>query len=476
MNINKMILTSFAGISVAIAAFAEGENIVASKKYTDDTFQTKISTGNVLFLDVDGDGVYDADDGDIQLPGLVAYDSTTGALSGTKIGILDLETVYNDEGDLSVYSDVNGYGVEMDNFVPTVRAVANGLQNIWDNMPDVPAALSWTATQTAAVNNYSTAFNGTTNNWPAGDTGKMVTGRSLAKGLALKQNKIPAGTFTDVNHDLLPSVVTTTGTAGVVSQRFIMDQDANSYASGYLLGDEQSFEENITHWGDTTDIDEGIPTVAVVSGALSAKQTKISGHAVDVADSILTDSTIAGIVQKRAIFDGSTSYVAGTHATHIPTMGAVMSAITNGTEKITWSATQTAAVNNYSTTFDGTTNNWVETDAGKLADGTALATGLALKQNKIAATTTNYTYDATNRPNADGSLVATTTTAGTVAERPIVNAATYDTQGALTNGSAIPNITALDTRQKKRVCAGWPDNVAVADRTNANCWLWYFPD
>ena len=206
--------------------------------------------------------------------------------------------------------------------------------------------------------------------------------------------------------------------------------------------------------------------------------------------------------------------------------------MTNGTEKISWGATQTAAVNNYSTTFDGTANNWVATDSGKLVDGAVIANALALKQNKvpagtagnvvtytgtagvvgsntvasaatydqqsgaltngsaianvtlvetkqnkIAATTTNYTYDATNRPNADGSLVATTATAGTVAERPIVSAATYDsTTGALTNGSAIPNVTALDTRQKKKVCAGWPSDVAVADRSDANCWLWELPD
>ena len=95
--------------------------------------QNKITTGNVMFHD-DPDGTQ----GDMYVPGLVAYDSQTNALSGNKIGILDQETIYDDEGNLNNY-DI--YGAEMDNFVPTVRAVAQGLavkQNI------LPAA--WTST------------------------------------------------------------------------------------------------------------------------------------------------------------------------------------------------------------------------------------------------------------------------------------------------------------------------------------------
>ena len=34
----------------------------------------------------------------------------------------------------------------------------------------------------------------------------------------------------------------------------------------------------------------------------------------------------------------------------------------------------------------------------------------------------------------------------------------------------------LETKQNKKVCAGWPDSVAVNDRTDANCWLWQLPD
>ena len=62
-------------------------------------------------------------------------------------------------------------------------------------------------------------------------------------------------------------------------------------------------------------------------------------------------------------------------------------------------------------------------------------------------------------------------------ETAIASSATHNPQtGALTNGSDIANVTLVETeiatRQAKMTCAGWPDSVAVADRTDENCWLW----
>ena len=51
------------------------------------------------------------------------------------------------------------------------------------------------------------------------------------------------------------------------------------------------------------------------------------------------------------------------------------------------------------------------------------------------------------------------------------NAPSYN-NGSLTNGTSIATIAAVDMREAKMTCAGWPDSVAVADRTDANCWLW----
>lgn len=58
---------------------------------------------------------------------------------------------------------------------------------------------------------------------------------------------------------------------------------------------------------------------------------------------------------------------------------------------------------------------------------------------------------------------------------PDVSLDQWDGTGKQTGGM-IPNVDsvwlALQDRQAKMTCAGWPDSVAVADRTDANCWLW----
>ena len=166
---------------------------VASKAYV-DTKQDIIETGLVEF------------DGDFMLPAITTYDSTSG-LVANKIGILDHGTVMDSsEGYLNLYGDSNNYGSEMDNYVPTVRAVAEALQVILDNMPNW-TPLTWNNTQSTAINAYNTTFGTGTNNW-AENGGFLINGQFLANSLALKQNKIPAGTA--------GNVVTYSGTAGTV--------------------------------------------------------------------------------------------------------------------------------------------------------------------------------------------------------------------------------------------------------------------
>ncbi len=126
---------------VATPSFAEPTELdkktVASKAYV-DTKQDKIITGLVEFTD------------ETMLPAITTYDSTSG-LVGNKIGILDVQTIWDDEGALDSYSDGNGYGPEMDNYVPTVRAVAEGLVNKQDKLP-----AAWTST----TNPYAMASTG----------------------------------------------------------------------------------------------------------------------------------------------------------------------------------------------------------------------------------------------------------------------------------------------------------------------------
>ena len=142
----KFIALSVFATLFTMPSFAEPTELdkktVASKAYV-DTKQDKITTGNVMFYD-DPEGT----EGDIYVPGLVAYDPQTSALSGNKIGILDQETIADDEGILSNY---DSSGAEMDNFVPTVRAVVRGLEN---KQTLLPAA--WTST----TNPYAMASTG----------------------------------------------------------------------------------------------------------------------------------------------------------------------------------------------------------------------------------------------------------------------------------------------------------------------------
>ena len=325
-------------------------------------------------------GLVDFNNGVADLPAIVTYDSTDG-VTGNKIGILDFDTIDDDEGTLSAY---NGYGSEMDNYVPTVRAVGEELGNIWNFMSSV-TPLTWhSTTDTAAVNNYSTTFNGTTNNWPTAQSTQYVRGQAFANALALKQNKIPARQTKIDNSDstYAPSVVTNGTTDGTVGQMAIIT--AARMIEDAFVYDDYSNNDNL------------IPTLGVVGREIEE---------------------------------------------HVPSFG------WNGT-------TDTAAVNNYSTTFNGTTNNWPTAQSTQYVQGAVLANALALKQNKIPAGTA-------------GNIVTYTGTAGSVGSVATANAPTYN-NGTLTNGANIATITAVEAKQNKMTCTRWLNNI----ETDENCLLW----
>jgi hypothetical protein len=72
---------------------------------------------------------------------------------------------------------------------------------------------------------------------------------------------------------------------------------------------------------------------------------------------------------------------------------------------------------------------------------------------------------------APGNVVTYDLSGGIGGSVATANAPTY-TNGTLTNGSNIATIAAVDTRQAKMTCAGWPESVPVNQRTDENCWLW----
>ena len=124
---------------IATPSFAEPTELdkktVASKAYV-DTKQDIIETDLVSYYSI-------GDDETKQVPSLVSYDSTNG-LNGNQIGILDYENIYNDGW--------NGLtGSEMDNFVPTVRAVAEEIARKQNRLP---------AARTDTTNPYTMASTG----------------------------------------------------------------------------------------------------------------------------------------------------------------------------------------------------------------------------------------------------------------------------------------------------------------------------
>ena len=200
--------------------------------------------------------------------------------------------------------------------------------------------------------------------------------------------------------------------------------------------------------------------------------------------SVVTTNTLGATgergIARAVVSNGSGGY---TNDNWLPTVGAMMAAINAHTPTaLTWTSTETTAAGNYSTTFDGTTGNWPTADADKLIDATGLATALSNKQNKIGATSDgtnnspNYVYNQSTNPSADGSVVTTGATDGATGERGIANQAVYTTTNnvtTLSNGHWVANVEFVETKQDKKVCAGYEPG---HDNDPSYCWLWVLPN
>ena len=350
------------------------QKTVASKAYV-DTKQDIIQTGNILFYDDVGTEY------DLYVPGLVAYDSSTGSLKGNQIGILDQETIAGDEGSLVMYNSSN-YGAEMDNFVPTVYAVANALQSVYWS------PLIWDGTKhPSAINAYSVTFGNASTNWPNANQNQLVNGPTFANALALKQNKITTGlvTFHEPEEDVdytVPALVSygtgTNNADGVLGNKI------------GILGSNES-------WGGLD-----------------------SWQFLDISD------------------DSESAYLDN----FVPTVRAVASAI----QQLQWNSTYSNAINAYSTSFTGTTNNWPADGSNIwLVNGDTFANALALKQNKLPRQTNTINYV----PKGGQTITLATSANGAPGTRYI----TADGSVGLTTKSDAPAII------------GYVNGTAVADST-----------
>ncbi len=256
---------------------------------------------------------------------------------------------------------------------------------------------------------------------------------------ALKQDLIPVetmtinagkGTILTVPDKLVTYPTTTDGDLGKYG---IFDQEFfSSFPENFMSLDASALSNEI--YADT------IPTTNIVGqtmvNELSFKQNKIyrsgyRGYAAPITGDgwlnsyvkgtgLVTKTDTDGVVGERKIFEASD--VSGYHAQgltqsekdiqdiSIPTVGAMMTAISNGVNAATPTGTPNT-IANYGAN-------------GELDSGIATYTGAAA-------------YNATN----DSAKIPT-----------MAGVATY--------------------AQAKMTCAGWPESVPVNQRTDANCWLW----
>ena len=402
---------------------------------------------------------------------VVANVLTNGAsptLSSGTYGIITQDNIEDYAGLWSEFALLSN----MDSAIPTVKAVANAITR-----------LEWNSRIENTINAYRTQFFASGSDvWWFSEYDKLINTSVFSKGLALKQNKLVAkasnaraqAVTRSTAGDTSSAYITAGGSVGLttrsgapaiinyVNGTVATDEDFTTFTNstfGTATGDALTTNknyiknalvslellkdvysalhneiQNATPTGtlgnvamydaNTGALGNGQPVASAAIyttdnnvttlsngnsianiAAVETKQAKIPttsngtnntpNYVYDAttnstADgSVVTTTGTAGTVSQRgiataAVPNGSGGY---TNGDWIPTVGAMMAAITNqvtsATETLSWTATETTATQNYSTTFNGTTNNWPAADEDKLVDGAALANGLAQKQNKM---------------------------------------------------------------------------------------------
>ena len=178
------------------------------------------------------------------------------------------------------------YIIDSNMFIDLVDGIenwTNDYQNMLVNAGDIGSMLQrldWSSTQSAAINAYNSTFGNGTNQW-AGNSAFLINGQFLANSLALKQNKIPAGTAGEI--------LTYSGTAGqlgtpwvVLSNLFGEDGDAiENYST--------TFDGTYGNW--LTSSANKLITTNVLADVLVLKQNKLPAAGTSTTGTINLAST-----------------------------------------------------------------------------------------------------------------------------------------------------------------------------------------
>jgi len=290
-----------------------------------------------------------------------------------------------------------------------------------------------------------------------------IIGNAYATG----ENTVTSKSYVDAQdaqkQDLITTSMVTTDGKEALTLPSLITYDTTNGLTGGITGilSSSDIAEDVTWWHDRTyTTDKAVPTMELMSqfttyveDELGQRQLGIpaSGYIDFLGDNVYNDN--------NANVDGSwlNERVAGTGlVTRTANFGRV------GERKIF----EASDVSGYHA--DGLTQN--QKDIQDISIPTVGAMMTAISSGATAALPTGTTGSVVTYNGATNGVQQFTETA-------IASTATHNQQtGALTNGSDIANVTLVETeiatREAKMTCAGWPESVAVADRTDANCWLW----
>lgn len=166
-------------------------HVTVSNKTAWDNKQEAISTGLVEFNE----------NPDFMLSAVLVYNDGTG-ITGDAIGLLDQETILQDEGTISGYNS-NTYGAAMDSFVPTVRAVADGLNEKQDKL--VSGTNIKTINNTSLLGSGNISIDGLPSQ--TSQSGKFLTTNGTDASWASLANVATSGEYSDLlNTPTIPNI------------------------------------------------------------------------------------------------------------------------------------------------------------------------------------------------------------------------------------------------------------------------------
>lgn len=222
-----------------------------------------------------------------------------------------------------------------------VEGALASLQLVHDVYQDLKwTAFAWDSAATTGTNNYSIAFSG--GNWTTGTSESLVTALSLAKGLQLKQKILPAKTTG--NDAPVANQAVVLGTEGYPSQVYTTGSGSQALTGRTGAPTVINYVNGTTTLSDFT---------GGTFGASNASSATYQGYVKNALVSLELLKDVYGALHDTLEWS------------------------TSGTGN-----TQTAT-DKYSTTFDGTANNWKVADQTRIVTGDSLAKGLARKQNKM---------------------------------------------------------------------------------------------